>query len=94
VKKGINRLVAKAARKRSWQKGTAVDRHLESAVDQLLGPEHGTGSDLAAEAALTDLLAARNGGSKAPGRSLGEDEIASLLERMVFSEQAFLKYSH
>jgi hypothetical protein len=94
VKKRIDRLIAKAARKRSWRNGSNADERLESAVDQLLGTETGSNHDGVTETARADLLAARNGGSQVPGRSLGADEIESLLERMVFSEQAFLKYSH
>lgn len=93
MKEKIHRLIAKAGQKGARQNGTSADLQLESAVDQLLGPRSGC-DGAAAEATRADLLAARNGGCQAYGRTLGEDEIESLLARMVFSEQAFLKYSH
>ena len=94
MKKKIHRLMAKAARKGSWQHAGIADERLESVVSELLDSEPALNGEAAAEAARADLLTARNGGSRAAGRALREEEIESLLERMVFSEQAFLKYSH
>lgn len=95
MKKTIVRNRGKAARNRSWQDGRIADERLESMVSQLLDSEPVLlDGEAAAEAARADLLAARNGGSKAADRTLRKEEIESLLKRMVFSEQAFLKYSH
>lgn len=101
MKRKHHRLTIKTARKGSWQnrKGSwqnreAPDDRLESMVNQLLDSTPEFGGEATVDAARADLLAARNGGSHAAGRTLGEEEIESLLERMVFSEQAFLKYSH
>jgi hypothetical protein len=99
-----NRFTPTAARNGSLHNGEAghngkagqpsetTDDRLESMVNQLLDSEPEPDGEAAADAASTDLLAARNGGSKAA--SLGEEEIESLIERMIFSERAFLKYSH
>ena len=94
MKKTDGRLKAKAARNDCWQNGETADERLESMVSQLLDSEPVLNGEATAEAARADLLAARNGGSKATGRTLREEEIESLLDRMVFSEQVFLNYSH
>jgi hypothetical protein len=94
VKKTVKRFMGRAARKGSWQNVGGTDERLESTVSQLLDSEPESDGEGTAEAASADLLAARNGGSQLAGRTLREEEIESLLERMVFSEQAFLKYSH
>ena len=94
MKKAKNQRLTKGARSGSWRNGKIADEQLESMVSQLLDPEPGLGGESTADVARADLLAARNGGSNVAGRTLREEEIESLLERMVFSEQAFLKYSH
>jgi hypothetical protein len=91
VKKTENHWIAKDARNGTWQAAEGAGDQLESVVSELLDAE--IGSTDAAGGAAADL-AARNGGSQVPGRTLREEEIEALLERMVFSEQAFLKYSH
>jgi hypothetical protein len=94
VKKIKQRFLARAARNGSRRDVEVADERLESMVSQLLDSEPEFDGEAIADAACADLLAARNGGSKAAGRTLREEEIESLLQRMVFSEQAFLKYSH
>jgi hypothetical protein len=93
VKKKRDRLTAAIDGDTSWQDRELTDDRLESMVNQLLDSAQDSESgDL--DAAADDLLDARNDGSQAAAKTLGEKEIDSLLERMVFSEQAFLKYSH
>ena len=93
AKKKRDRLTTTADGDTSWQDREFTDERLESMVNQLLDSEPELDSDATADAAAADLLDAC-GDAKLPGSTLGEKEIESLLERMVFSERAFLKYSH
>ncbi len=91
MKKKRERLAFTVDLKNSWQDREVPDDRLESMVNQLLDADPELDDDDAADDAA-DSPASYAGGSKTGGSTPGEKEIESLLDRMVFSQSAFLKY--
>jgi hypothetical protein len=72
----------------NWQDDSETDNLLESTVGQLLSSEAGHEEE---DSFAIGSRASRNGLNGA-GRRSKQEEIEALLERMVFSEKAFLEY--
>ena len=71
-----------------WQDGAELDERLETVVEQLLDSEADYGDE---DSLHIGSPASRNGSNGASHKSK-QEEIEALLERMVFSERAFLEY--
>lgn len=88
MKKKDIRLAADSSYDADWQDASGADELLEATVGRLLdsesGPEEEDSVDIGSPASRTALNGA--------GRRSKQDEIEALLERMVFSEKAFLEY--
>jgi hypothetical protein len=87
MKKKAIRLASEDTYDANWQDGIEEDERFEAAVGQLLDSEGGYGED---DPLITNSPVSRNGSNGV--RKTKQEEIESLLERMVLSERAFLEY--
>jgi hypothetical protein len=92
VKKTDER-VTKANAEASLRNGHGLDQRLEAMVSELLGMDV-TSDGVAVDAVGAKSLPASNGATKKAGKKTKEEEIESLLERMIFSAETFAQYSH
>lgn len=88
MKKKDIRLAADATYDDHWQDDSEADEILEAAVGQALDSEAGYSEEDDFEISSRASGARLNGA----GRRSKQEEIEALLERMVFSEKAFLEY--
>lgn len=86
MKKKAIRLTSEDTYDANWREGIVEDERFEAAVGQLLDANAGYDED---DPLTTDLVS-RNGSNGV--RKTKQEEIESLLERMVLSERAFLGY--
>ncbi|MEX2302427.1 MAG: hypothetical protein WD733_15910 [Bryobacterales bacterium] len=87
MKKKAIRLTSEDTYDANWQDGIEEDERFEAAVGQLLDADAGYDED---DPLTTASPVSRNGSNGV--RKTKQEEIESLLERMVLSERAFLEY--